>query len=91
MKAIKNYEHPTLDKLTYVFGILLPIFTVPQAYNVLVNKETAGVSLLTWTFYLFASLLFAVFGIIHKERLLIVTYLPFTIIEAAIVFGLLIN
>ena len=91
MKSVKKHEHPTLDKLTYVFGILLPIFTIPQAYTVLINKETAGVSLLTWTFYLFASLLFATFGFIHKERLLIITYVPFTIIEAAIVIGLLVN
>ncbi len=91
MKTMKKHNHPTLDRLTYVFGILLPLFTIPQAYTILVNKETAGVSLFTWTFYLLASLLFAIFGVIHKERLLIITYVPFTIIEAAIVMGLLVN
>lgn len=91
MKTIKKHQHPTLDKLTYVFGVLLPIFTIPQAYNVLVHKETAGVSLLTWGFYLVASSLFAFYGILHKEKLLIITYVPFTIIEAAIVVGLLVN
>lgn len=91
MKPVKKQKHSLLDRLTYIFGILLPIFTIPQAYNVLVKKEVVGVSLFTWAFYLLASSLFAVFGFIHKERLLIVTYVPFTIIEAAIVVGLIIN
>ena len=89
MKLVKKHKNPALDKLTYITGILLPILTLPQAYNVVVSRQTAGVSLLTWSFYLFASVLFAVFGIIHKEKLLIITYVPFVFIEAAIVIGLL--
>lgn len=88
---MKKQKTKTLDQLTFATGLLLPLLTIPQAYTVLIEKETAGVSLFTWTFYLFASLLFATFGIIHKERLLIVTYVPFTIIEAAIVLGLIFN
>ncbi len=91
MKVVKKHENKTLDQLTFVTGILLPLLTIPQAYTIVVDKQTAGVSLLTWTFYLFASTLFAVFGIIHKQRLLIVTYVPFTIIELIIVVGLLLN
>ena len=91
MKIVKKHDSKVLDRLTYMSGVLLPLLTLPQAYTVLIDKETAGVSLFTWGFYLVSSSLFAVFGIIHKERLLIITYLPFTIIEAAIVTGLLLN
>ena len=91
MKVVKKHKVKTLDRLTYLTGIMLPILTIPQAYTILVDKQTAGVSLFTWAFYLFASLLFAIFGIIHREKLLMVTYIPFTIIEAAIVLGLLVD
>lgn len=67
----------------------MPILTLPQAYSVLVDRQTAGVSLITWSFYLLSSTLFAVFGVIHKEKLLMVTYIPFVIVELAIVVGLL--
>lgn len=77
--------------MTYTAGILLPIFTIPQAYTVLVNKETAGVSLFTWVFYLISSSLFAVYGIKRREKLLIITYVPFTIVELLIVAGLILN
>lgn len=91
MKVIKKQKLKSLDRLTYAAGILLPIFTIPQAYTVLVQGQTEGVSLFTWSFYLVSSTLFAIFGIYHKERLLMITYIPFVIIEAAIVVGILIN
>lgn len=69
-------------------GVLLPILTIPQAYSVIIEKETAGVSLVTWSFYLLSSTLFAIFGVIHKQKLLIVTYIPFVLVEAVIVIGL---
>ena len=88
---ITHHNRNTLDKLTYVSGVLLPILTLPQAYAVLVDKATDGVSLITWGFYLVSSSLFAIFGVVHKEKLLMVTYIPFVIVEAAIVVGILIN
>lgn len=90
MKTVKKHNNAVLDKLTYITGIALPLLTIPQAYTILIDKQTAGVSLTTWTFYLVASALFAIFGFVHKEKLLMITYVPFTIVEAAIVIGLLI-
>jgi len=86
--VLKKQKTSTLDKLTYVAGIALPLFTIPQAISIYSNKNVSGVSLLTWLFYLFSSAMFAVFGIIHREKLLIVTYVPFVIVEAVIVVGL---
>jgi uncharacterized protein with PQ loop repeat len=89
-KKINKHQKGLLDILTFVAGLLLPIATIPQAYDIWVSKKTAGVSLTTWLLYLIASTLFAVYGIKHKEKLLIWTYIPFVIIECFIVVGLLI-
>lgn len=91
MKHVHTKLDKSLDKLTYVVGVLLPIFTLPQLYNVLILGETEGVSIITWGFYLLSSTLFAVFGFIHKLKLLIITYTPFVIIELLIMIGLIIN
>jgi len=90
MKVVHKRKHKSssLDKLTYICGVLLPISTIPQAYNILVTKESAGVSLFTWSFYLLTSSLFAAYGLVHREKLLIVTYIPFVMVELAIVVGL---
>lgn len=91
MNIVKRTQYKSLDRLTYATGVLLPILTIPQAYSVLIDKATDGVSLITWSFYLLSSTLFAIFGILHKQRLLMVTYIPFVIVEAAIVVGILLN
>lgn len=93
MKTVKTYKkksNPSLDKLTYVIGFSVPIFTLPQAYNVVVGRVN-GVSLSTWGFYLFASMLFAYFGIKHKEKLLTYMYVPMAMIEAVIVVGIVLR
>ncbi|HEX5797275.1 MAG TPA: hypothetical protein VFX86_02700 [Candidatus Saccharimonadales bacterium] len=89
MKLVKKHKNKNLDQLTYFIGFMIPILTIPQTYNVIISKQTLGVSLATWSFYLFASLLFAWFGIVHKEKLLIITYVPLAILEILIVVGLI--
>ena len=91
MKVVKRHHNASLDRLTYLAGILLPILTIPQAYSVLIDKSTEGVSLITWSFYLLSSALFAIFGVAHKEKLLMITYIPFVVVEAAIVIGLIVH
>jgi len=91
MKLSHFKANKSLDKLTYASGVLLPLFTLPQAYNVLILGETAGVSIITWGFYLISSALFVIFGFIHKEKLLVITYAPFVVIELLIIIGYFMN
>lgn len=77
-----------LDNATYVMAVAIPVATLPQAYEVIVGR-IEGVSLTTWSFYLFASILFAYFGVKHKQKLLILMYIPMAIIEIVIVAGLI--
>ena len=78
-----------LDRLTYIGGALLPLFTVPQAAQIWLEGATDGVSLTTWTAYLVVSALFVVHGLRHGQALLLVTYVPFVVIEAVIIAGVL--
>jgi uncharacterized protein with PQ loop repeat len=92
MKAVKhNSKLAALDTLTYIIGPLIPLFTLPQAYAVLVEQQTTGVSLATWSFYLFSAILLAIYGIRHKEKLLIITYVPFAVVDVLIVVGIVLN
>ena len=93
----KNYEKLPLpgkkililDKLVYLAGILGPIMTIPQAYNVWILKDVSGVSLVSWSSYLLFASIWLVYGIIHKEKPIIISYFAWIIIEATIVLGLL--
>lgn len=67
----------------------MPIVTLPQLISVLTADNLEGVSMVTWTFYTLQAGIFAVFGIKHKEKPLIITYIPLFIIELCIVLVLI--
>lgn len=79
-----------LDKLVVVFGFLNGLATVPQVLEIWVGKDASGVSLFSWSYYvLFAALLLA-YGIVHKEKPIIMTYSIGVVMYLAIVIGIII-
>jgi uncharacterized protein with PQ loop repeat len=78
-----------LEKMTYIVGILTPIITLPQMHQVLFDRKTAGLSMISWVFYLIGASLFATYGIVNKVRLMQITYIPSAIVYAFIVLGLI--
>lgn len=71
-------------------GAMLPVLTLPQAWTIWVSHKTEGVSLTTWSVYLVSSALFVAYGLVHRQRLLVITYGPYVVVEALIIAGLLI-
>jgi hypothetical protein len=84
-------KNKKLDRITMLIGIGMPIVTLPQLYTVLTSSNLQGVSLITWLFYAIQAGVFAVFGVKHREKPLVITYVPLFIIEFAIVVGLIIH
>jgi len=88
---IRKTQNKNLDKLTTVVGICMPIVTLPQLYNVVTASNLQGVSLVTWSFYALQAGIFAIFSVKHKEKPLVITYIPLFIIELGIVVTLLLR
>ena len=86
---VRKSKNKNLDKLTTVVGICMPIVTLPQLYSVVKASDLRGVSLITWSFYALQAGIFAIFSIKHKEKPLVITYIPLFIIELGIVVALL--
>jgi uncharacterized protein with PQ loop repeat len=86
---VARRRHDPLDRVTHLAGAVLPLLTLPQAWAVWAEGRVEGVSLTTWAAYLVVSLLFVVYGARHRSSLLLVTYIPFVVVEVAIVAGLL--
>jgi uncharacterized protein with PQ loop repeat len=81
----------TLNKLVLAVGIIEPLITIPQAYTVWVDKQTAGVSLLTWTGYIVAAIIWVLYGLKIKDKPIIISSAMWVLIEAAVVLGVLIR
>lgn len=78
----------TLDNLAYVAGVLTPVFTIPQFLEIWLQQNAAGVSFFTWASYLLLSIFWTIYGVVHKEKPIIVMYASQATIQIFIVYGI---
>lgn len=94
-QKLEAYPHPDpkkqfLDKLIFVVGVLGPLSTLSQIYNIYVNKSAEGVSALTWTILFFFSTIWITYGVVHKERVIILTYCLWFVMNGLVALGAII-
>jgi uncharacterized protein with PQ loop repeat len=88
------YPHPDkwknlMDRMIYVVGMFGPIMAIPQLLGIWVEKNTAGVSLITWGAFLIIAVFWITYGIMHKAKPIITTYIGWIIMDILIVAGIL--
>jgi uncharacterized protein with PQ loop repeat len=84
-KAIK-----TIDAVIYVVALFGIIVTIPQVTKVWLEQNASGVSLISWSGYLIASLFWLAYGIIHREKPIIFAYLLWVVLDTLIVIGIIV-
>ena len=89
---LEPYPHPDkqkqiADRIVYLAGILTPIMTLPQVYGIWVNQSAAGISVTAWSYYAVASAVWLWYGILHKEKALIVLNGSMLILNGIIALG----
>ena len=87
----KKNKNLRIDRLTTIIGLGMPLVSIPQLYAVLTTDNIQSVSLITWAYFTFQAGVFAVFSIRHKEKPLVITYIPLFVIQLAIVVTILIR
>ena len=81
----------TLLSIVYFVSFVEPLTTIPQLHSIWINKQTAGVSILTWSGFLLAALVWLIYGINQKDKALIISGSLWAITESLIILGLFIN
>lgn len=79
-----------LDRLALLAGVLSPLIVLPQLYEVISSLSAQGVSLWTWLISLAVSLIWVIYGLAHKEKLVIIPGLAWVVMESALIFAILI-
>ena len=79
-----------VDGLIYVVGIVVPIMTIPQVTKIWIDKNAAGVSVISWLTYAIASIFWIIYGLMHKEKPIIFSSIMLLILDVFIVVGALI-
>ena len=87
--AQTNTENKKLiDRLIYIAAITYPLTTIPQIADIILNRSSENVSLLTWLLYDVFTVIFLWYAIDKKLKPLIIEY-SLWIIAQSIVVGLI--
>jgi len=86
------YPHPQqwkrfLDKIIYAVGVAGPLITIPQIYKIWVDHNASGVSVVSWSGYTVFAVIWLLYGIAHKEKPIIVTYIAVIIANIFVTVG----
>ena len=94
----KHEEYPSpikfkrlYDRLIYVIVILAPITNIPQLIKVWVEKDASGVSSLSWFLFSGISITWLVYGILHKDRHILLMNAALIIIQILIAVGAVVH
>ena len=77
------------DYLMYGVGLLQPLALVPQVIAIYIDGTKQGVSIATWVALTVFNLLWALYGYVHREKPILIANILLTILDLAIVFGVL--
>lgn len=76
-----------VDRLTLIAAILEPLFTLPQVVKVFRFHDASSVSVLTWLGFDLLSLVWLWYGVIHRERVILVYQGLFFLFQSLVVIG----
>ncbi|OIP24914.1 hypothetical protein AUK11_02035 [bacterium CG2_30_37_16] len=62
-----------------------PAHSVPQIYQIIITKSASGISILTWSLYIFTASFWIIYGVAHKERAIVINNAFWVILEFIIV------
>jgi MtN3 and saliva related transmembrane protein len=78
-----------LDKLVLSLAVIAPLFEIPQLFEIYAKKAAENVSIITWGFFALMAIPWFIYGIVHKEKPIIILYLLWFLIDSTIVIGIL--
>ena len=79
-----------MDKLIYIVALVWPLLTLPQVWNVWIDKNAAGLSLFTWAAYVISPILWLIYGIVHKEKAIIFSNILWMTVDLSVLIGAII-
>ncbi len=88
-KRIKTPYIAFLDRLTFVAGIIGPFTVLPQIYSIFSTHSATGVSLMTWALIFIVTFPWILYGVAHKDKSIIVSFILWEVVNLAVVVGVL--
>lgn len=86
---LDDYQR-TIDRIVTIVAFIGPLTSVPQILEIwVVDKSAAGVSVITWTLFVLMAVIWLLYGIVHKQRPIIISNALWIVAQSLIVLGAL--
>jgi uncharacterized protein with PQ loop repeat len=76
-----------IEKAAYFVALAGPLSSIPQMWEIWMDRDAAGVSFVTWTLFMLTSLVWLSYAIVQKDRPLIISNALWVVVEAIIMVG----
>ena len=77
------------DKLMLFIAVINPLVTLPQAIKIYSTQNASGLSVFSWAGYTLFAIPWLIYGIIHKEKPLIIAYILVFLLNLSVLVGIL--
>ena len=93
-QKLEKYPNPKkwikfLDDIVLIAAIIGPLIIIPQITKIFLLKDATGVSILTWSIFALISIPWIIYGVVHKEKSIIIMNVMFLIFESIVILGVL--
>ncbi len=93
-KKHERYPSPNkwkrrMDRLILLVGIMGPVMTVPQILKIFIERNAASLSLVTFASYLILDFFWLAYGIMHKEKPIIISFAAWMLLNILIIAGIM--
>lgn len=85
----KSYVR-NLDKMVLFVGILSPVMTIPQVWQIWTSKKVEGLNLLTWLAWLVFTLFWLAYGLAHKDKAITWNNFLWLLIHVFVIAGIIV-
>lgn len=80
---------PHVDRMVMLLGVIYPLATAPQLYNVWALNRTDGLSGVTSVIGLIVSIIWTIYGLLHRQKPIWVANLVWIGVHTAMAAGIL--
>lgn len=78
-----------LDKTLIALAIIGPGMTIPQIFKIFYYQNAEGVSLISWTLWAIQDIPWIIYGVVHKEKPIIIAYCLWLITNICVITGVI--
>ncbi len=79
----------SLDSIAYPVALIGPLSSLDQALRIWNEQSAEGVSVVVWVVLLFTSSFWILYGIVHRERVILFGHLVWFILSTIILFEII--